>query len=98
MSKTEAEINRWKREKGSGLESVEGLIKTLRSDVHPNHFLIFRLKKSSILSCPIDDETSTSDLKIVIRFIVEVLAIIEALDPGVTVHRATFLKVHFIDI
>ena len=89
-------ISKWKQEKGLGLESIDDLVESLSSDLHPNHFHIFKLKKTSILTTPINSKASSKDVKIMIRFIVDVLGLVEALDPGVTVHRATFLKVRTI--
>jgi hypothetical protein len=74
-------------------ESSEDLINSLSSDLHPNHFLIFGLKKDAIAKCRINGETRTSSLKILLRYIAQVLAIVEVLDPGVTLHRATLFKV-----
>ena len=74
-------------------ESTEDLINSLSSDLHPNHFLIFGLKKESIAKNQISRETKTSTLKLMLRYIVQVLSIVELLDPGVTLHRATLFKV-----
>jgi hypothetical protein len=61
-------------------------------DIHPNHFFIFGLKKKAITNNQVVPETRLSDLKILLRYLLHVLNIIETLDPGVTMQRATMLK------
>ena len=77
---------------GFELESLEALISSLTSDLHPNHFFIFNLKKKAVLSTRIGHVTKTSELKILLKFLRQVLTLVEVLDPGVTLQRATLLK------
>ena len=92
LESIESKISSSIQRNGFELASLDALISTLSSDLHTNHFLTFNLKKKAVAATRIGNLSKTSDLKILLKFIREILSIVECLDPGVTLQRATLLK------
>jgi len=50
-------------------------VEDLESSLHPNHFFIFQVKKKIALKTQVVKDTSTEDLKLLVQFIGDVLAV-----------------------
>lgn len=69
----------------------ELLIK-LQETLHPNHYIIFGIKKALVTKPALADNNSIESLDRKLRYCQEVMSIVEKLDPGLTMQRALLLK------
>jgi hypothetical protein len=88
LSKVESEIQKWTNTKP--IETWSELINLIQESVHPNHYLIFDLKKTMVSQLG-----SCKDLQFLednLTYCQEVLTLVNKLDPGLTPQYAFLLK------
>ena len=74
---------------------VESFITKIEEIVHPNHFMVFQFKKW-ISKLPLSPQANSSDkidfMELQMKYHSEMMKIIETLDPGLTLNRASHHK------
>ena len=84
-----------KTDLSESVQSIESVIKKLIELVHPNHFLVFQFKKW-VMKLPLSAQAASSDkisfLELQMKFHSAVMKIVDTLDPGLTLNRASHHK------
>ena len=64
----------------------------LLDQLHPNHYLVFGLKKA-LIGKPSRPMSNIEDLEQRLKYCQDVLEVLSKLDPGLTMQRALILKI-----
>ena len=77
------------------VQVIDTSVKKLEELVHPNHFIVFQFKKW-VLKLPLSPQTASLDkinfLELQMQFHSDIMKIVESLDPGLTLNRASHHK------
>ena len=84
-----------KKDLFESVQSIELVVNKLHELVHPNHFLVFQFKKW-VLKLPLSAQAPSSNkisfLELQMRFHSAIMKIVDTLDPGLTLNRASHHK------
>ena len=90
FSDLETKIHEWTTKKSH--ETWPDLIEKLLDQLHPNHYLVFGLKKT-LIGKPSRPMSNIEDLEQRLKYCQDVLEVLSKLDPGLTMQRALILKI-----
>ena len=94
ISITEAKVIEWTAKANSTNDMLE-ILEKLEEEFHPNHFLIFGVKKSIMKktsTVKLEGEPLLQELEHKLSMCNQVKSLADILDPGLTMHNAYLLK------